>query len=108
MLRNKFTRYLEKSLRVMDTFLDVVEAVLVAVAILLYSLLKISLFRVINKLKFRLVLAIHMRGADPSLKQYLRETYDKSLLIISPSSILGLLSRGSWRWRRQSQSNTYT
>ena len=107
MFRGVFMRYLKMSLRIMDTFLDIIEVVLVTVSILLQLFLKISLFRIINKLKFGLVLAIHMRDADPSLKQYLRKTYDKSLLGISPSSILGFLTRGSWRWTRRSRSNTY-
>jgi len=108
MKHNKYIRFLEKSLRITEMLLDAIEMTLVTASILLQSLLKISLFRIVNKIKFKLMLAIHMRGADPGLKQYLRETYDKSLLVISPRSILGLITRGSWRWRRQSRNDTST
>ncbi len=108
MKHNKYIRFLKKSRRRTETFLDAIEITLVTASILLQSILKIFLFRIVNNIKFRVMLAIHMRGADSGLKQYLRETYDKSLLVISPPSILGLITRGSWRWRRQSPNDTST
>ena len=108
MKHHTYIRFLEKSSRIMEMLLDTIEITLVTASILLQTLLKIPLLRIINKLKFRIMLAVHMREADPGLKQYLVETYDKSLLMVSPRSILGLLSRGPWRWRNRSRNDTST